>query len=214
MIKLYYAPNNASLAPHFLLHHIGAQYELIPVDKDNNAHKAPDYLKLNPTGRIPALVMDGQPMFESAAICVHLCERHPDCGLMPALGHPDRPLFFQWLAFLNNTLQADLLVYYHPERYTTDPGGIADVQSAIIDRIAQSLNILDQQLRNATYLVGDQLSACDYFLFMLAGWVPESVEFTRFERLTAYLQRMSMSPTIKAVYRAEGLDLEAFVGRL
>lgn len=214
MFKLYYAPNNASLAPHFLLHHIGASYELIRVDKAGNAHKSPGYLKLNPTGRIPALLVGDQPLFESAAICVHLCELHPQSGLMPALGHPSRPLFFQWLAFLNNTLQADLLVYYHPERYTLGEGGIADVQLAIIDRIVQSLRILDQKLSDAEYLLVDQLSACDYFLFMLAGWVPEGLELSRFENLTAYLRRLSTSPTIQAVYQTEGLDMDAFMGRL
>ncbi|HGS5222392.1 TPA: glutathione S-transferase N-terminal domain-containing protein, partial [Vibrio cholerae] len=71
MFKLYYYPNNASLAPHFLLHHVQADYELLLVDKKANVQKSADYLKLNPTGRIPTLIIDGQPIFESPAICIH-----------------------------------------------------------------------------------------------------------------------------------------------
>lgn len=68
MFKLYYYPNNASLAPHFLLHHLNADYELLLVDKQSNAQKSADYLKLNPAGRIPTLIVGEQPIFESSAI--------------------------------------------------------------------------------------------------------------------------------------------------
>ncbi len=64
MFKLYYYPNNASLAPHFLLHHLNADYELLLVDKPSNAQKSADYLKLNPAGRIPTLIVGEQPIFE------------------------------------------------------------------------------------------------------------------------------------------------------
>jgi glutathione S-transferase len=93
MYQLYYYPNNASLAPHFLLHHMGLSYELVLVDKKSNAQKSPDYLRLNPAGRIPTLIADGQPIFESAAICIHLCEQHPEHGLIPPLGSLERPQF-------------------------------------------------------------------------------------------------------------------------
>lgn len=83
MFKLYYYPNNASLAPHFLLHHLDADYELLLVDKKSNSQKSLDYLKINPAGRIPTLVIDEQPIFESSAICMHMCELHPESNLMP-----------------------------------------------------------------------------------------------------------------------------------
>ncbi|WP_419465208.1 glutathione S-transferase family protein [Aeromonas caviae] len=66
-----------------MLHHLDADYELLLVDKKSNSQKSLDYLKINPAGRIPTLVIDEQPIFESSAICMHMCELHPESNLMP-----------------------------------------------------------------------------------------------------------------------------------
>ena len=91
---LYYYPNNASLAPHLLLRHMSLNYELILVDRKSNSQKSEEYLKLNPTGRIPPLIDNGAAIFERAAICIHLCESHPEHELIPELGSLRRPIFF------------------------------------------------------------------------------------------------------------------------
>ncbi|MCF7483173.1 glutathione S-transferase [Vibrio sp. J1-1] len=211
MFKLYYYPNNASLAPHFLLHHLKADYELLLVDKKSNSQKSADYLRLNPAGRIPTLVVNDQAIFESPAICIHICELHPESDLMPSLGNPNRPLFFQWLAFLNNTLQAELMVRYYPQRHTNDEATISNVVVAQDDRIANALSIINDQLEHNDYLLGDRLTACDYFLFMLAGWsLPIEKSPLTFEYLAAYLKRLCLNPTIKAVCNIEGIDLKPF----
>lgn len=211
MYQLYYYPNNASLAPHFLLHHMKAEYELLLVDTDKNSQKSIDYLKLNPAGRIPTLVVDGQAIFESPAICVHLCESHPEYNLMPEIGHRLRPMFFQWLAFLNNTLQAETMVRYYPHRHTNDENTIPNIVSAQDDRIADALSILNDQLEHNAYLLGDTLTACDYFLFMLSEWVlPIKRSPLTFQYLADYLQKLSENSTIKAVCELENIDLTPF----
>ncbi|AEF54394.1 glutathione S-transferase family protein [Marinomonas posidonica] len=211
MFKLYYYPNTASLAPHFLLHHVNADYELLFVDKKSNVQKSADYLRLNPAGRIPTLVVNDQPIFESPAICMHICELHPESNLMPPIGHPQRPLFYQWLAFLNNTLQAEIMVRYYPHRHTNDDTTIPNLVAAQDDRIADALSIINDQLEHNEYLLGDSLTACDYFLFMLSEWslIIERSPLT-FENLAAYLKRLCSNPTIKAVCDMEGIDLTPF----
>ncbi|WP_348650733.1 glutathione S-transferase N-terminal domain-containing protein [Thalassomonas sp. RHCl1] len=77
MYKLFYYPRNASWAPHMLLKEIGAEHELILVDRKSEQQKSSEYLKLNPTGRIPTLVDGDLVIAESAAICLHLCDSHP-----------------------------------------------------------------------------------------------------------------------------------------
>ncbi|SHO54990.1 glutathione S-transferase family protein [Vibrio quintilis] len=211
MYQLYYAPQTASMAAHFLLRHMNLNYELILLDKKNNEHKSPEYLKINPAGRIPALVADGQAIFESPAICIHLCESHPESGLIPAVGEANRPLFFQWLAYLNNTLQTELMVRYYPQRHTTDEQGIPAVVAAQDERIAEALAVINDQLTGNQYLLGDQLSACDYFFFMLAGWAtPVEKSPLTFPAIKAYLQRMSQLPVVKAVCDVEGVDLSPY----
>ncbi len=211
MFKLYYYPNNASLAPHFLLHHVGAEYELLLVDKKANSQKSDEYLKLNPAGRIPTLVHKGQAIYESPAICIHICELHPEYKLIPALGDSTRPLFFQWLAFLNNTLQAELMVRYYPHRHTNDELTIPNVVAAQDERIAEALSIINDQLEDNDYLLGDTLSACDYFLFMLALWsLPIQRSPLTFTNLANYLKRLSEHSTVKVVCGIEGIALTPF----
>ena len=86
MYKLFYSPGSAALAPHAALEETGAAHELVLVDMKSNAHKKPDYLKLNPAGRVPTLVDGDQVVFESAAIMMHLADKHPASGLAPAPG--------------------------------------------------------------------------------------------------------------------------------
>ena len=210
LFKLYYYPNNASLAPHFLLQHVKADFELLLVDKKAQSHKKKDYLRLNPAGRIPTLIVDGQAVFESVAICIHICELHPDSGLMPALGDAKRPLFFQWLAFLNNTLQSELMIRYYPKRHTTSELGASDIVSAQNSRIMEVLPILDEQLKQHEYLIGNELTACDYFLFMLAVWLPEEAHVESYQHLSDYLKRLCRNPVIRAVCDFEGIDLTPF----
>ena len=116
MYQLYYYPSNASLASHIVLEEIGAPYELVLVDRDTQAHKQPDYLKLNPSGLMPVLIDGDLVLTETAAICLHLADRHPQANLAPALGTPERANLYRWLIYLTNTVQAELLHYYYPDR--------------------------------------------------------------------------------------------------
>lgn len=213
MYQLYYYPNNASLAPHFLLYHMGLEYELLLVDKKSNAQKSADYLKLNPAGRIPTLIDNGMAIFESPAICIHLCEQHPEYGLIPHLGTPERPLFFQWLAYLNNTLQAELMVRYYPHRHTNDESTIPNIIAAQDERISEALTVIDEQLAGKLYLLGEHLTACDFFLFMLAEWsLPVKKSPMHFPHLSAFLMRMAAHPTVQAVCTIEEMGLTPFNG--
>lgn len=211
MYQLYYYPNNASLAPHFLLHFMNLDYQLLLVDKKLNSQKSAEYLKLNPAGRIPTLVDAESVIFESPAICIHLCEQHPEYNLIPPLGSKSRAQFFQWLTYLNNTLQAELMVRYYPHRHTNDVNNIANIVAAQDERIAESLSVINEQLKDNQYLLGDTLSACDFFLFMLSEWsLPIKQCPLSFKYLSAYLNRLSMHPTIIAVCALEDINLSPF----
>lgn len=209
---LYYYPLNASMAPHMVLEELGVDYDLVLVDRKTNAHKDAEYLALNPMGRIPALVIDGEAMFESPAICMYLAEQYSNKALMPAIGSDLRPQFLQWMMFLTNTLQAELMVFIYPERH----GGqgvsceqIADAQNARVNGI---LTILDQHLANQKFLVGNELSICDYFLFMLCIWADELAKPPlQFENLSRYLRALAATRTVQAVCAKEGISLTAYV---
>ena len=154
MYKLFYYPRNASFAPHMLLVEMKLNYELVLVDRKANAQKDPEYLKLNPTGRIPTLVVDDYPIYESAAICLLLCERHPEAGLIPPAGTLARAKFYQWLFYLNASLQPEMMIYFYPEKHSESPAGQGLIKQAQQKRISQMFALIDEELAGKDYLLG------------------------------------------------------------
>ena len=199
------------MAPHFLLEELQVEYELIKVDRNSNAQKSAEYLKLNPAGRIPTLVDDGRAIFESPAICVHLAESKPSKGLIPDLGDKTRPLFFQWLMYLTNTVQAELMVYFYPEKHTSNEQDADAIVAAQEQRITEAFALLNKELKDKKYLIGDTITVCDHFLFMLAVWADELTKPPlAFENLSRYLRNLAKRPAIITVCDKEGLSLEDY----
>ncbi|MEH6443079.1 MAG: glutathione S-transferase family protein [Oceanospirillaceae bacterium] len=218
MYQLYYYPGNASIAPHMMLEALGVPYELVLVDRSSNAQKSPQYLKLNPTGRIPTLIDTSithqeSPLvvFESTAICLHLLDQHPQSSLIPEIGNPLRSQFHQWLMYLNNTVQAELMLYFYPEKYTSDQHSVDAIQKMAEARVTQMFILLDQQLHKNTFLVGDQLSVCDFFLVMVANWASEFAQAPlSLPNLGRYLKMMAQQACVIDTFKGEGRNLDIY----
>ena len=210
MIELHYFPGNASMAPHMLLEEIGAPYRLALVDRTQQAHKSAQYLKLNPNGLIPVLVDGDLVLYETAAICLHLVDTHPQAALAPALGTPARAHFYKWLVWLTNTLQAMLIHYFYPERMVDDGdnGAAAQVRAQAEAKAGAMLDQLDVELarHGQPWLLGTSFSAADPYALMLCRWTRG---FTRPARslphLGPYLQRVLERPAVQCVFEQEGL---------
>ena len=212
MLQLHYHPGNASMAPHMLLEELGVPHELRLVDRAHQAHKAPDYLKLNPNGLIPVLIdrRDGAELvlYESAAICLHLADTHPQAGLAPTLGTPERAHFYKWSMWLTNTLQATLLLYFYPERWADTPEAAAQVKAHAEHRCGALLDQLDAQLarHGEPWLLGQAFSAVDPYALMLSRWTRGFARPARsLPHLGAYLTRMLDRPAVQRVIEIEGL---------
>jgi glutathione S-transferase len=211
--KLYYYPGNANLAPHMLLEELGVGYELALVDRDNNAQKSPEYLKLNPNGRIPTLIDGDLVLYETAAICLHLVDRHPQAGLAPAFGTVERAEFYKWLVYLTNTLQAELLTYFYPERLSNDAEATAQVKAHAEARIGGMLDLIENAfaVHGGPYLLGARYSAVDPYLLMLCRWTRNMGNPARNRRqLGGYLERLVARPAIQRAFAGEGLGAPLF----
>jgi len=171
MYTLYWSPGSAAMAPHAVLEEVGAPYELKRVDISSDKPRDPSYLKLNPTGKVPTLVIDGgRTILESAAIVMHLADRHPGAGLAPEVDDPLRGLYYQWLTHLTNTLQPAYLLYYHPERHTTNRNHSGEIQAKAREDLQTMWDRIDRALVPGPYLLGERFSACDIYLHMLSTW--------------------------------------------
>ena len=208
MLKLLYYPSNASMAPHLLLEELGVPFELKLVDRAQRAHKAPDYLALNPNGLIPVLTDGDLVLYEAAAICLHLVDTHPQAGLAPALGTAARAHFYKWLVWLTNTLQATLIVYFYPERWADSPEAVVQVKAHAEAKVGAMLDQLDAELaRHAgPWLLGPTFSAVDAYALMLCRWTRGFPRPARdLPQLGPYLQRVLARPATQRVFEREGL---------
>ncbi|BBK32912.1 glutathione S-transferase [Stella humosa] len=206
MYRLYNSPGTAGMAPHILLRELAVPHEMVFVDRDAGAHKTPEYLALNPLGRLPTLVDGDLVLFEAAAICLYLADRHPEARLAPPVGHPDRARLYQWLMFLTNTIQADLMIWFYPER-VADDSHQSEARVRIEERLAAMFAPLDAALAGREWLVGEHFSIGDAFLFMLARWSRNLPRKARdMPNLGPYLARIASRPAVREMFAVEGLS--------
>ncbi len=211
MLQLHYYPGTAAMMPHILLQEMGVPFELVLVDRMADAHKSPDYLKLNPNGLIPVLTDGDFVLYETAAICLYLCDRYPAAGLAPALGSKERAHFYKWLVWLTNTLQATLLIYFYPERWVAEgnAAGAVEVKAQAQHKIGSLLDQLDDELarHGGPWLLGESYSALDPYAMMLCRWTRgfSSAPARDRTQLGPYLQRVLARPAVQRVFAAEQL---------
>lgn len=211
-MKLYFSPGNANLAPHMILEEIGLPFELALVDRAKNEQLSPEYLKLNPSGRIPVLVDGDLVLFETAAICLHLADTHPQANLVPALGTQQRAQLYKWLMYMTNTLQAELLIYFYPDRLCEDANTATQIKAKAEIRVGGMLDILEVTLKENSekamgkFFIGEQFTILDPFLFMLCRWTRgmEKPAKTR-PHLAAYLEHLSTRPAVAKAFEKEGI---------
>lgn len=214
MDRLYWAPDNANLPVRMVLHELDLPYEAISVDRSRAAHKAADYLALNPQGLLPVLVADGQdePLFETAAILLHLAERSG--RLLPAAPEA-RGRLLKWLFFIANTLHADLRVLFHAERYVADMAVVPLLRAGVRALVERHLALLDQAIEVAggPWFLGQTLTVLDPYLACCLRWaqlyppdetLPVSAIRDR-PALCRLLEALAARPTIQAACAQEGI---------
>ena len=206
MFTLYYAPGAASLVVHWLLIELQTPHELRKLDLDAREHKSPEYLKLNPAGLVPTMIIDGKPVCEAAALVLQLADRHPSAGLAPALGSVERAQYYQWMFFMANTLQPAYRAWFYP----TEPAGEASIVAAkeqARERIEAAWEHVARHLAaGGPYLLGERLSAADFMLTMLMRWSRNMPRPTNdWPALHTHAQRMKARPSFTELYTREGL---------
>ncbi|MEO6572325.1 MAG: glutathione S-transferase family protein [Polyangiaceae bacterium] len=207
MLTLYYSPATAGMVVHWLLIELGAPHRLHKLDFEAREQKSPEYLKINPAGVVPALVLDdGMALCEAAAITMHLADSHPEAGFAPTPGTPERAQYYQWMFFMANTLQPAYRAWFYP----SEPAGEANIEASkerarevvetAWERVATHLSA------KGPYLLGAKISAADFFMTMLMRWsrnMPKPAH--TLPALGAHAQLMKARPAFKEVYAREGL---------
>jgi glutathione S-transferase len=203
---LYGSVSTASLVVHWLLIELDVPHTLHLLDFDKQEQKSPEYLQLNPAGVVPTLVQDGQTITEAPAIVMHLADSHPQAGLAPAPGSPERAQYYRWMLFMANTLQPAYRAWF----YSPEIAGAASVEAVKL-HARQKIEgawqrIADHLEANGPYLLGEKLSAADFLLTMLMRWsrnMPKPSD--SWPALLAHAARMKARPAFAETCARESL---------
>ena len=206
MYTLYYAPGTASLVVHWLLIELDVPHQLHPLDLAAGEHKRPEYLAINPSGLVPTLIVDGEPLTEAAALVMHLADAHPEAALAPAPGTVQRGHYYQWLLYLANTLQPAFRHWFYPAEAAGESAAEA-AKACARQRVEACWDRIEAHLAaRGPFLLGAELSAADFHLTMLMRWsrnMPRPA--TEWPHLQALATRMKARPTFRTLYAREQL---------
>lgn len=205
-MRLHYAPGTAAMAPHATLAEIGVPYELVLVERDENDRPSDAYFALNPWGKIPTLEDGDLVLTESAAICLYLAEKFPDARLAPPAGTRERAELYRWLMWLTNTVQPAQLRFFYPHRYGTE--GVNEASEAALYEYHALIN---DHLAGREWLVGEERTVADLFLFMLTRWGRrlDQPAWDRPNLRTHWLRTLELRG-VATMISEQGLDLPDF----
>ncbi len=202
MTKLYYSPGACSLSPHIVLRESGLPFDLVMAStKTKKLADGTDYTTINTKGYVPLLELDdGQRLSEGPAIVQYIADQVPDKKLAPPAGSPARYKLMSWLNFIGTEVHKGAFGVLF------NPAAPAEFKTAVKERLAGRLKWVDQQLQGKNYLLGDDFSVADGYLFVVTGWAPMmDVDLSPYANLNAWRGRVAARPAVVAAMKAEGL---------
>ena len=203
---LYYAPGTASMAVHWALIEMGVPFKAVSLDFEAGEQKRASYLKLNPAGRVPTLVVDGEAHSESAALLMLLAERHPGAQLAPPPGDPRRAKWLETMVFLANTVSPAMRDWFYADKDGA-PEGAPAVRDLARRRIETIWTQLAPRLADGRpFLFGDRAGVVDFLVAAPMRWSRNMlVPANHHPELAAYLERLAALPSYQELCRREGL---------
>ncbi|MFN7152296.1 MAG: glutathione transferase GstA [Acidovorax sp.] len=200
-MKLYYSPGACSLSPHIALHEAGLAYT--PVLASTKSHKlqdGTDFYSINPLGYVPVLELDdGTRLREGPAIVQYIADQVPLKMLAPVNGSLQRYRLQEWLTFIGTEVHKGFSPLFNPA--TPE-----DYKPMVRERLLQRLQWVDSQLADKQYIMGDQFTVADGYLFTVTNWTkPTQLDISGLANLAAYRERVGARPAVQAAMKAEGL---------
>ena len=200
-MKLYYSPGACSLSPHIALHEAGLAFEAVAAPtKTHKLADGTDYYSINPLGYVPLLVLDdGRQLREGPAIVQYIADQAPEKHLAPPAGSFERYKLQEWLTFIGTELHKGFSPLF-------TPGMPEEVKTAARTRLGARLQWVERELAKGPYLMGEQFTVADAYLFTVVGWSRlVGVDISALTRLGEFMARMRARPAVQAALRAEGL---------
>ena len=198
MLRLFYAQNTCALASHIALEEARAPYEAVRVDFRTNEQRKPEYLAINPKGRVPALVTERGILTETPAILAFVAQSFPTARLAPL----DDPFEFARVQAFNSYLCSTVHVAHAHRmrgyRWADDPAAIAEMQRKVPTTVGECFELIETTMLAGPWVMGDAYTICDPYLFTIAQWLDgDGVDVKRFPKVVALQKRMNERPAVQ-----------------
>jgi glutathione S-transferase len=184
-MKLYYNPRSRAVITKWMLDESGARYELVPISLEKREHKTPEFLKINPAGKLPALVDGEARVFEGPAICMYIAEKHPEANLAPKPGTPERGRYLSLMVYSTAQLEPSMGDKF-TKAPTTPQRGWQEFEGV--------LDVVEKELGQGPYLFGDGFTAADVTVGSTLIWMRFLGAKTGRPTLDAYVDRLMARP--------------------
>jgi glutathione S-transferase len=204
MFKLFYSPGSCALASHIALEEAAAEYTLARVDFSRSEQRSPEYLAINPKGRVPALVTDDGTLTETPAILAYLAQRFPQAKLAPF----DDPFAFAKVQAFNSYLCSTVHVAHahrmRATRWADDPAAIEAMKRKVPESVGAAFALIENGMLEGPWVMGECYTICDPYLFTLAEWLDgDGVDLAKLPRVIDHRSRMYERRAVKQAIAQE-----------
>lgn len=198
MLKLFYAPGTCALASRIALEDAGVDYEIVRVDFAKQEQRSPEYLKINPKGRVPALATDKGVLTETPAILAYIAQSHPKAGLAPL---DDAFAFAEMQAFncyLSSTVHVNHAHGRRGTRWADEQSSFDDMKRKVPETMAAAMQAIEYGMLEGPWVLGENYSVADPYLFTMSSWLKgDGVDIDRLPRIKDHMQRMAARDSVK-----------------
>jgi glutathione S-transferase len=206
MLTLYYAPDTCALASHIALEEAGAEFEARRISFATEDQKKPEYLKINPKGRVPALVAEAGVLTETPAILAYIAQTHPEARLAPL----DDPFAFAELQSFNSYLCSTVHIAHahriRGSRWADDAAAWEAMRAKVPRSVGACFSLIERNFLRGPWAMGEAFTIADPYLYTISRWLEvDGVDPAAFPRVRDFRQQMAERPAVRRALAAEGL---------
>ena len=200
MLTLYYAPGTCALASHLALEWAAAPYDAVRVDFKTQQQRSPEYLEINPKGRVPALATEHGVLTETPALLQYIAQRFPDAGLAPLDDVFQLARVNEFNSYLCSTVHVNHAHRGRGTRWADDPQAIEAMKQKVPQNMADCFGLIEGQMLRGPWLLGERFSTSDLYLFTIAGWLEgDGVDIGWFPKVADHRRRLLALPQVQKV---------------
>lgn len=204
MLDLYYGVGTCALAVHIALEEAGAHYKAHRLDMKGNQQNSPDYLAINPKGRVPALVTDRGALTETPAILAFIAQSFPKANLAPL----NDPFAFADVQSFNSYLCSTVHIFHSHKmrgaRWASEETSLEDMKRKVPENMRAGIAMIESKMLRGPWVMGETYTICDPYLFTIGNWAKaDGVDLSEFPKMTAHRERMEQRPAVQKALEEE-----------